>query len=120
VVFPGGFGTLDEMFELLTLAQTKKLAKKITVVIYGSEYWKNVLNLKLLAEKGAIAVGDLELFRFADTPEEAFAMLKTGLTENHLESDYEREQQRLETERVPAEPAPNAQEMMGPDITKTR
>ena len=57
VVFPGGFGTLDEMFELLTLAQTKKLAKKITVVIYGSDYWKNVINLELLAEKGAIATG---------------------------------------------------------------
>jgi uncharacterized protein (TIGR00730 family) len=120
VVFPGGFGTLDEMFELLTLAQTKKLAKNMTVVIYGSSYWKNVINLELLAEKGAIAVGDLELFKFADTPEEAFAMLKAGLTENHLESDYEREQKRLETEQVPAEPAPSAQEMLGPDITKTR
>jgi uncharacterized protein (TIGR00730 family) len=120
VVFPGGFGTLDEMFELLTLAQTKKLAKKITVVIYGAAYWKNVINLELLAEKGAIAMGDLDLFQFADTPEEAFAILKTGLTENHLESDYEREQLRLEHERIPAEPAPSAQEMLGPDITKTR
>jgi uncharacterized protein (TIGR00730 family) len=120
VVFPGGFGTLDEMFELLTLAQTKKLAKKITVVIYGSEYWKKVINLELLAEKGAIAVEDLDLFQFADTPEEAFAILKTGLTENHLESDYEREQLRLEHERIPVEPAPSAQEMLGPDITKTR
>src|SRR6185312_1479495 len=52
VVFPGGFGTLDEMFELLTLAQTHKLAKKMTIVIYGSKYWKNVINLDLLAEKG--------------------------------------------------------------------
>jgi predicted Rossmann-fold nucleotide-binding protein len=108
------------MFELLTLAQTKKLAKKITVVIYGSEYWKHVINLELLAEKGAIALADLELFQFADTPEEAFRILKNGLTENHLESDYEREQQRLEREMIPVEPAPNAQEMMGPDITKTR
>jgi uncharacterized protein (TIGR00730 family) len=120
VVFPGGFGTLDEMFEVLTLAQTKKLAKKITVVIYGSEYWKHVINLELLADKGAIAVADLDLFQFADTPEEAFAILKTGLTENHLDSDYEREQQRLERERIPVEPAPSAQEMLGPDITKTR
>jgi uncharacterized protein (TIGR00730 family) len=120
VVFPGGFGTLDEMFELLTLAQTKKLAKKITVVIYGSAYWKNVINLELLAEKGAIATADLELFQFADTPEEAFALLKAGLTENHLESDYEREQARLEKEEIPDHPAPNAQEMMGPDIAKTR
>ena len=120
VVFPGGFGTLDEMFELLTLAQTKKLAKKITVVIYGSQYWKNVINLELLAEKGAIATADLELFQFADTPEEAFALLKAGLTENHLESDYEREQARLEKTEIPDEPAPNVQEMMGPDIAKTR
>jgi uncharacterized protein (TIGR00730 family) len=120
VVFPGGFGTLDEMFELLTLAQTRKLAKKITVVIYGSEYWKHVINLEMLVEKGAIAPSDLELFQFADSPEEAFRILKDGLTENHLESDYEREQQRLERERIPVEPAPSAQEMMGPDITKTR
>jgi uncharacterized protein (TIGR00730 family) len=120
VVFPGGFGTLDEMFELLTLAQTKKLAKKITVVIYGSEYWKHVINLELLVEKGAIAPSDLELFKWADTPEEAFRILKDGLTENHLESAWEREQQRLLRERIPAEPCPNAQEMMGPDITKTR
>ncbi len=118
VVFPGGFGTLDELFELLTLAQTKKLAKKITVVIYGSSYWKNVINLELLAEKGAIAAADLELFQFADTPEEAFRLLKTGLTENHLDSEYEREQRRLED--APDERAPNAQELLGPDIAKTR
>lgn len=120
VVFPGGFGTLDEMFELLTLAQTKKLAKKITVVVYGSNYWKNVINLETLAEKGAIGVSDLDLFQFADTPEEAFAILKRGLTENHLESAFEREQQLRERGHIPSEPAPNAQEALGPDITKTR
>lgn len=120
VVFPGGFGTLDEMFELLTLAQTKKLAKKITVVVYGSKYWKSVISLDTLAEKGAIAVSDLDLFQFADTPEEAFTILKQGLTENHLESVYEREQRLREHQQVPSEPAPNAQEMLGPDITKTR
>ena len=68
----------------------------------------------------AIAPSDLELFKFADTPEEAFRILKEQLTENHLESAYEREQQRLERERIPVEPAPSAQEMLGPDITKTR
>ena len=120
VVFPGGFGTLDEMFELLTLAQTKKLAKKITVVVYGSAYWKNVINLETLAEKGAIGMSDLDLFQFADTPEEAFAILKQGLTENHLESVYEREQHLRDRQGVPIEPAPNAQEMLGPDITRTR
>ena len=120
VVFPGGFGTLDEMFELLTLAQTKKLAKNMAVVIYGAEYWKHVINLELLAEKGAIAMSDLELFKFADTPEEAFAILKAGLTE-HLDSEYEREQRRLESgEGMTATHAPSAEQMLGPDITKTR
>src|SRR5207249_7534821 len=65
VVFPGGFGTLDEMFELLTLAQTRKLAKQITVVIYGREYWSQVINLDVLVDKGAIAVKDRDLFQFA-------------------------------------------------------
>jgi uncharacterized protein (TIGR00730 family) len=84
VVFPGGFGTLDEMFEILTLAQTHKLAKKITVVIYGSEYWKKVFNLDALVDTGAISPKDIELFQFADTPEQAFDLLRKGLTENYL------------------------------------
>jgi len=87
VVFPGGFGTLDEMFEILTLAQTQKLAKKITVVIYGSEYWKKVFNLDVLVDTGAISPKDIELFQFADTPEEAFKLLRCGLTENYLEPE---------------------------------
>src|SRR5882757_3133007 len=76
VVFPGGFGTLDEMFELLTLAQTKKLAKKITIVIYGSVYWQSILNLDVLVDKGAISPKDRELFQMVDTPEEAFEILQ--------------------------------------------
>ena len=84
VVFPGGFGTLDEMFEILTLAQTQKLAKKITVVIYGQEYWKKVFNLEVLVDTGAISPKDMELFQFADTPEQAFEILRQGLTENYL------------------------------------
>ena len=82
VVFPGGFGTIDEMFEVLTLAQTHKLAKKITVVIYGPAYWKKVLNLEALVDTGAISPGDVDLLKFADTPEEAFEMLKAGLMED--------------------------------------
>ena len=120
VVFPGGFGTLDEMFEVLTLAQTHKLAKKITVVVYGSEYWKNVINLDVLADKGAIAKSDLELFQFANTPEEAFEVLKAGLTEDlqaQQQAAWERERP---AEGVPAEPAPDAQTVLGPDIAKTR
>ncbi|HEX4756334.1 MAG TPA: LOG family protein, partial [Terracidiphilus sp.] len=87
VVFPGGFGTLDEMFEILTLTQTHKLAKKITVVIYGREYWKKVFNLDALVDTGAISPKDLELFQFADTPEEAFDLLRHGLTENYLAAE---------------------------------
>jgi uncharacterized protein (TIGR00730 family) len=117
VVFPGGFGTLDEMFELLTLDQTHKLSKPITVVIYGSSYWKNVINLELLAEKGAIAVKDLDLFKFADTPEEAFAILKDGLTRNHLDAAVESSRNE---EPIPVEPQQSAQEMLGPDIAQTR
>ena len=87
VVFPGGFGTLDEMFEILTLAQTHKLAKKITVVIYGSDYWKKVFNLDVLVDTGAISPKDIELFQFADTPEQAFELLRKGLTENYLKAE---------------------------------
>lgn len=118
VVFPGGFGTLDEMFEVLTLAQTQKLAKKITVLIYGSSYWKSVINLDVLAEKGAIAVKDLELFQFADTPEEAFEMLKAGLLED-LSAQHAPELPTV-AEGIPETPAPDAQSILGPDIAKTR
>jgi hypothetical protein len=114
VVFPGGFGTLDEAFEILTLEQTEKLAKKITVIIYGSDYWKSVINLDVLVEKGTIAPGDLDLFHFADTPEEAFTLLKQGLTTNHLEPESRRATQTDTTK---------AQEAGGdlvPDIAKTR
>lgn len=120
VVFPGGFGTLDEMFELLTLAQTQKLAKKITVVVYGSAYWKNVINLDAMAEHGTIAPQDLSLFQFADTPDEAFAILKAGLTENHLPSTAADLYAAGDTETVPSDPAPSAQELLGPDIAQTR
>ncbi|ACO33422.1 TIGR00730 family Rossman fold protein [Acidobacterium capsulatum] len=88
VVFPGGFGTLDEMFEILTLSQTNKLAKKIGIVVYGSSYWKQVINLDALVQKGAISAADRELFQFADTPEEAFALLRDGLIHNHLEREH--------------------------------
>jgi uncharacterized protein (TIGR00730 family) len=84
VVFPGGFGTLDELFEILTLAQTEKLAKKIIVIVYGKEYWNRVLNLSALVDAGAISPEDEQLFNFCDSPEEAFTTLKEGLTRYHL------------------------------------
>jgi len=91
VVFPGGFGTIDEMFELLTLAQTNKLSKQRTVLIYGSSYWKQVLNFDVLVDKGAIAPKDRDLLQMVDSPEEAFELLKQGLTRYHLVPEAERQ-----------------------------
>jgi hypothetical protein len=84
VVFPGGFGTIDEMFEILTLMQTEKLAKQIQIVLYGSEYWDQILSLEPMAEWGAIDDHDLSLLQRANTPTEAFDLLKAHLTEHHL------------------------------------
>jgi uncharacterized protein (TIGR00730 family) len=84
VIFPGGFGTLDELFEILTLAQTQKLAKKILVVIYGREYWQKLVNFQTMIDAGAISPEDLELFQIVDTPEEGFEFLRDGLTKYHL------------------------------------
>jgi uncharacterized protein (TIGR00730 family) len=84
VVFPGGFGTLDEMMEILTLVQTQKLAKKITVLLYGSKYWKEIINFDALVKYGMIAPEDLNLFQYADDPGTAFEILKTGLTEHAM------------------------------------
>jgi len=117
VVFPGGFGTIDEMFELLTLAQTRKLAKKMTVVIYGSSYWNQVVNLDLLVDKGAISPKDRELFQMVDTPEEAFEILKDGLTQNHLVPEAAQPEKTAEEEVLSGW---TEEELLGPEITKTR
>src|SRR3982750_3752070 len=85
VIFPGGFGTLDEMFEILTLAQTEKLAKKIIVVIYGREYWSKVINLDALVDAGTISPADRDLFCFVDTPEEGFQVLTEALAKYHMQ-----------------------------------
>lgn len=90
VIFPGGFGTLDELFEILTLAQTQKLAKKILVAIYGKKYWNQVLNFQALVDSGTVLQEDLELFKFVDSPEEGFEFLRDGLTKYHLGSEPRR------------------------------
>jgi hypothetical protein len=102
VVFPGGFGTFDELFELLTLAQTEKLAKRISVVIYGPEYWNRVINFQALVDAGTISPKDLQLFHWASTPDEAFEYLRADLTAHHLEQPASRDKDKA------------------PDIAKTR
>ena len=87
VVFPGGFGTLDELMEILTLTQTQKLAKKVTIVLYGTEYWREIVNFEALVKHGMIAPEDLELFSFADDPETAFEILKDGLMRYALQPE---------------------------------
>jgi uncharacterized protein (TIGR00730 family) len=101
VIFPGGFGTLDEMFEIMTLMQTEKLHKQIQIILYGTEYWDPIVNLSPMEEWGAISPGDIELIQRANTPADAFALLKAHLTEHHL---------------MP----PTPQEMKAPGIAKTR
>jgi len=107
VIFPGGFGTLDEMFEALTLSQTKKLAKKMTILLYGSSYWNQVLNMDVLVDKGVISPRDRELFQIADTPDDAFALLRDNLTRDHLQSEATRSDSEDET-------------FLGPEIAQTR
>jgi uncharacterized protein (TIGR00730 family) len=101
VIFPGGFGTLDEMFEILTLAQTQKLSKQLGVFLYGREYWEAILDLKPMAEWGAISPVDLDLLKWVNSPDEAWEQLRAHLMTFHL---------------VPE----TAQEDRAPGIAKTR
>jgi uncharacterized protein (TIGR00730 family) len=85
VAFPGGFGTLDELMEILTLAQTRKLSQGIPVILYGSDYWNEIINFKALVRHGTISAEDLQLFQFADDPNTALHLLQTRLQPNAAE-----------------------------------
>jgi uncharacterized protein (TIGR00730 family) len=85
VIFPGGFGTMDEMMEILTLIQTQKLRKHIVLILYGSEFWNKILNFQGLVDELVISPQDLELFRICDTPQEAFNYLQSELTTGYLD-----------------------------------
>jgi uncharacterized protein (TIGR00730 family) len=85
VAFPGGFGTMDELFEILTLVQTRKVEKRLPIVVYGSEYWNNVVNWKAFADWGMIAADDLKYVHFSDDPDDAFKYLTEHLTELYLD-----------------------------------
>jgi hypothetical protein len=82
VVFPGGFGTLDEFMETLTLVQTNKVKKKFPIVLYGSEFWKKIINFDALVEYGVISPEDLNLFRFCDNVKDAYDYIKNGICAN--------------------------------------
>jgi uncharacterized protein (TIGR00730 family) len=84
VVFPGGFGTLDELFELLTLLQTRKIDKALPIVLYGKEFWDDVVNFDALVRWGTIGPEDLDLYHRASTPEDAFEFLEEQLTRLYL------------------------------------
>jgi uncharacterized protein (TIGR00730 family) len=89
VVFPGGYGSLDELMEILTLVQTKKLNKKIIIVLYGSKFWKEVINFDALVQHGTISPDDLNLFEFADDVDTAQRILQEGLMKYHLQPEPE-------------------------------
>ncbi|NUM41732.1 MAG: LOG family protein [Leptospiraceae bacterium] len=80
IIFPGGFGTLDELFEPLTLMQTKKATEIQPVIMYGTEFWKKVLHFEVLVENSLIHEEDLKLLHFVDSPEEAMQVLKKEIT----------------------------------------
>jgi uncharacterized protein (TIGR00730 family) len=107
IVFPGGFGTLDEMMELLTLSQTQKLAKKMAIILYGSKYWKEIINFDALVRYGMIAPEDLNLFQYADDPPTAFEILKTSLMTYALQPETA-ETPSISKSRNPQKPAGTA------------
>jgi uncharacterized protein (TIGR00730 family) len=80
IAFPGGFGTMDELFEMLTLLQTHKMGHRVTIVLYSSKYWKRAVDFGYFLEAGTIQEEDMKLIRFADTPQEALATIKEDLT----------------------------------------
>lgn len=94
VVFPGGFGTFDELMEVLTLLQTRKLRKKITVLLYGKEFWDKVINIDALVRMRLISPSDVDLFAYANSPQEAFKYLVRELRKNYPDETRENQARR--------------------------
>ena len=93
IAFPGGFGTMDELFEILTLVQTGKIKKKLLIVIYDEKYWRSIINFDALAANGMISKEDLNLFSFCNTVDDAFELIK-----KHFEANYLNEKEVKATE----------------------
>ena len=84
VVFPGGFGTMDELFEMLTLIQTKKIEKYVPIVLYGSEFWNNLINFDTFVEWGVISPEDLKLFKILDSVDDTLDYVKSELKQHYV------------------------------------
>jgi hypothetical protein len=84
VIFPGGFGTIDEMMEVLTLLQSKKIQKNLTVVLYGTDYWMKMINFREMIRLDVISEEDMNIFKFCDSPVETFEYLKEEIAKNVL------------------------------------
>ena len=93
IVFPGGFGTLDEFFELLTLIQTGKVKKRMLLVVYDENYWRNIINFDALVSNGVITKSDMNLFSFCNSVEEAFNAVKKHFEKNYLRKEEEKRQE---------------------------
>jgi uncharacterized protein (TIGR00730 family) len=89
VIFPGGFGTMDELAEILTLQQTGKIDRRIVILLYGTPYWRDIINFDALVRHGMISPQDLDLFRFVDDPTSALALLKAALVPSPQEGTPE-------------------------------
>ncbi len=100
VVFPGGFGTLDELAEVLTLVQTQKLRKSMVCLLYGTEFWRKILNFDALVEMGMISPADLNLFTFSDDVDHAFEVLRDGLTDLYLNPEAELPEAEVKTPAI--------------------
>ena len=87
IVFPGGFGTMDELWEMMTLSQTGKMPKNTLILIYGRKYWNDVLNLREMVRWGTINQDEYDLLQYADTVDEAFEVIRSGLEKYHMEVD---------------------------------
>ncbi len=85
IVFPGGFGTLDELFELLTLLQTRKMRKHLPVVLFGKKYWDEIVNFEALIRYGSISPEDLNLFHQTDSVDDAYNFVVARLSEYALD-----------------------------------
>ena len=90
-MFPGGFGTIDEFFEILTLLQTGKIKKKMLIIVYDEKYWKSIINFEGLIKNGAISENDMKHFKFCNSVDETFIVITEYLKTKYLVSSWKEE-----------------------------